>query len=83
MHAIKINMRAQGTLKQLGSSGLRAWICGRSLAGIAGSNLPWHGCLSVVSVVCCQVERSLRRADHSSKGVLPTVVGLSVILKPR
>ena len=31
----------------------------------------WHGCLSVVSVVCCQ--RSLRRADHSSRGVIPTV----------
>jgi len=31
---------------------------------------PGHGCLSVVSVVCCQ--RSLRRADHSSRGVLPT-----------
>jgi hypothetical protein len=28
--------------------------------------------LSVVSVVCCQ--RSLRRADHSSRGVLPTMV---------
>jgi hypothetical protein len=27
----------------------------------------------VVSVVCCQVE-SLRRADHQSRGVLPTVV---------
>jgi len=26
----------------------------------------------VVGVVCCQ--RSLRRADHSSRGVLPTVV---------
>ena len=33
-----------------------------------------HGYLSVVSVVCCQVERSLRRADHSSRGVLPTVL---------
>ena len=30
--------------------------------------------MSVVSVVCCQVERSLRRADHSSRGVLPTVM---------
>ena len=30
--------------------------------------------MSVMSVVCCQVERSLRRADHSSRGVLPTVV---------
>jgi hypothetical protein len=27
--------------------------------------------LSVVSVVCCQ--RSLRRIDHSSRGILPTV----------
>ena len=32
-----------------------------------------HGCLSVVSIVCCQVE-VLLRADHSSRGVLPTVV---------
>jgi hypothetical protein len=30
--------------------------------------------LSVVSVVCCQVERSLRRADRSSRGVLMTVL---------
>jgi hypothetical protein len=38
-------------------------------------------CLSVVSAVCCQ--RSLHRADHSSRGVLPNVVFLSVIVKPR
>ena len=36
-----------------------------------------NGCLSVVSVVCCR--RSLCRADHSSRGVLPSVVCLSVI----
>jgi len=36
--------------------------------------------LSVVSVVCCQAPR---RADHSSRGVLPSVVCLSVIAKPR
>ena len=37
----------------------KAWVCGRSLAGIVGSNPPGgHGCLSVVSVVCCQVEVS-------------------------
>ena len=34
--------------------------CGRSLAGIVGSNPPPRdmvvGCLSLVSVVCCQVE---------------------------
>jgi hypothetical protein len=35
-----------------------------------------HGCLSFVSVV-----RSLRRADHPSRGALPSVVCLSVILK--
>ena len=32
--------------------------------------------MSVVNVVCCQ--GSLRRADHSSRGVLPSVVCLSV-----
>ena len=47
--------------------------CGRSPADIVGSNpTGGHGYLSVVSVVCCQ--RSLRRADHSSRGVLPTVL---------
>jgi hypothetical protein len=33
-----------------------------------------HGWLSVVSVVCVLRYRSLRWADHSSRGVLPTVV---------
>ena len=37
----------------------KAWVCGRSLAGIAGSNpARGHVCLSVVSVVCCPVEVS-------------------------
>jgi hypothetical protein len=35
----------------------KAWVCGRSLAGIVGSN-PAGACLFVVSVVCCQVEVS-------------------------
>ena len=51
----------------------KAWICGRSLAGISRSNaaggmdvcLLWV--LSVVRLSC------LRRADYSSRGVLPTV----------
>jgi hypothetical protein len=35
----------------------KASVYGRSLTGIAGSNpTGGHGCLSVVSVVCCQVE---------------------------
>jgi hypothetical protein len=37
----------------------KAWVCGRSLTGILGSNpAGGHGCLSLVSVVCCQVEVS-------------------------
>ena len=37
----------------------KVWVCGRWLDGIAGSNPAWgHGCLSVVSIVCCQVEVS-------------------------
>ena len=39
-----------------------------------------HGCLSVVSVVWCPVEVS---ATGCSSGVLPTVVWLSVVVKPR
>ena len=35
----------------------KAWVCGRSPAETVGSNpIGGHGCLSVVSVVCCQVE---------------------------
>jgi hypothetical protein len=37
----------------------QAWVCSRSLAGVVGSNpAGGHGCLSPVSVVCCQVEVS-------------------------
>ena len=37
-----------------------------------------HGYLSVVSVVFCQVEVSVRRADHLCREVLPNVVCLCV-----
>jgi hypothetical protein len=37
----------------------KSWVCGRSLAGIAGSNpVGGHECLSLGCVVCCQVEVS-------------------------
>ena len=37
----------------------KTWVCSRSLAGTAGSNTAGGlGCLSVVSVVRCQVEVS-------------------------
>jgi hypothetical protein len=42
------------------------------LARVAGLNPP-RG-MSVAIVVCCQVEVSLRRADHSSRGILPTLL---------
>jgi hypothetical protein len=61
----------------------KAWVCGRCLVGIVDSN-PAGGmddCLLwVLSVVRY---RSLRRADRSSRGVLPSVVCLSVIVNPR
>ena len=37
--------------------------------------------VSLVDIVCVVGYRSLRRADHSSRGVLLSVVGLSVIVK--
>jgi hypothetical protein len=59
----------------------KAWVCDRSLAGIAGSSpLERRVCLSVVSVVCCQVEvsatgwslvqRSLTQCGVSKKCVI-------------
>ena len=56
----------------------RAWVYGRLLADIAGSN-PAGGIdvlrlVSVcVSIMCWQGECSLRGADHSSERVLPSV----------
>ena len=61
----------------------KAWVCGRSLAGIVGSNPAGDKDVCLVRVVCCQVEGSLRRADHSFIGILKTVVCLSVIVNPR
>jgi hypothetical protein len=59
----------------------KAWVCGLSLAGIVGSNPA--GVWMSLSCECCVFWRSLRRADHSSRGVLPSVVCLSVIVNPR
>jgi len=56
-----------------------AWVCGRSLAGIVGSNLAGEMDVCLFRVLC-QVEVS---ADHSSRGVLANVVRLSVIVNPR
>jgi len=58
-------------------------VCGRSFAGIAGSNPAGRTDACLLRVLCVVMYRSLRRADHSSGGVLPSVVCPSVISKPR
>jgi hypothetical protein len=52
----------------------KAWVCGRSIAGISGSNPSGD---MYVCLLCLVL--SLRRADHSCRGGLPTV---SVMSKP-
>ena len=56
---------------------------GRSLAWIAGSTPAGAMDVSVVSTVCVVRWRSLRQADHSSRGVLPSAVCQCAIAKPR
>ena len=49
------------TVETSGADSAHHAVCGRSLAGIVGSNPARsgrHGCLCLVSVVCCQVEVS-------------------------
>jgi hypothetical protein len=36
-----------------------------------------HGCLSILCIVCCVRQRTLRRVDHSLRGVLLSVICLS------
>ena len=60
----------------------KVWVCGRSLAGIAGSNAAGAVDDCLLWVLCVVRYRPLRRADPSSRGVLPSVVCLSVIVKP-
>jgi hypothetical protein len=62
----------------------KAWVFGRSLTGIVGSNpAGGHGCLSLVIVVCCQVEVSATGWFLVQRS--PTECGVSkiVIMKPR
>jgi hypothetical protein len=62
----------------------KAWVYGRSLAGTVGSNpAGGHGCLSLVSVVCCQIEVSVTGWSLVQRS--PTECGVSecVIVKPQ
>jgi hypothetical protein len=56
----------------------KAWVCVRSLAWIE-VRIPPRACLSLVNVVCCQVE--VAASDRLSGEVLPCVQCLSYILK--
>jgi len=58
------------------------WVSGRSFTGIESSNPAWRGILSVVRLVFVVKHVSLRRADHSSRELLPKVVFLYMISKP-
>ena len=61
----------------------KAWVCGRSLARIVSLNLAAGMDVSLLRVLCGVKYMFLRRADHSSRGVLPSVVCLIVIVNPR
>ena len=60
----------------------KAWVCGRSLAGVTGSNTTRDMDVCLFWILCVVRWRSLREADPSSRGVLQCVcvcVSLSVI----
>ena len=52
----------------------KAQVCGRSPAEIVGSNPTGGMDVCLLCVLCVVRQRSLRRAGHSSRGVLPTVM---------
>jgi len=59
------------------------WLCGRSLAGIAGSNSAGSMDVFLFQILCVVSKRSLSRADHSPRGILQSMVSLSVRVKPQ
>jgi hypothetical protein len=60
----------------------KAWVCGLSLAAIAGSNpAGGHGCLSVVNVVWCQVDFSASGLSLVQRSPTHCGVSLCVIVK--
>ena len=54
-----------------------AWVCSRSLEGIAGSSPAGGMDVYLLWALCAVRKRSLRLAYHSSTGVLPNVVCLT------
>ena len=73
MHALQLCFLKYGEPIQVAVRS-KTWVCGRSLAGIVGSN-PIGGVSVCLNVVCCQVEVSASGwlLVHSS----PTECGVS------
>jgi hypothetical protein len=61
----------------------RAWVYGCSHTEIVGSNPACDMNVCLLWVLSVVRDRSLRHADHSTRAVLPSVVCLSMIKKPR
>ena len=61
----------------------KTWIRGHWLVGFAGSNSAGGMNVSLLRLLYFFRKISLRRADHSSRGVLTSVLFLNVIVKPR
>jgi hypothetical protein len=61
----------------------RVWVCEYSLVEIVGLNSAERMDICLLWVLGVGRWRPLRRADHSSRGVLASVVCLSEIAKPR
>jgi len=55
----------------------KTWVCSRSLARIVGSNPSEGTDVCLLWVLCSSRWRSLRRADRSSRGVLPSMFSVS------
>ena len=58
-------------------------VCGRTLAGMVGSNPTGDMDVCLLWLLCVVMCKSLRRFDHSSRGVILNVVCLSAISKPQ
>jgi hypothetical protein len=54
----------------------KTWVCGRSVVEIVGSSRAGGVDVCLLCLLCVVGYGSLRRADHSFKGILPSVVCL-------
>jgi hypothetical protein len=53
------------------------------LLGLRGGIPPGYESLSPVSIMCCKGRGLCVRADHSCRGVSPSLVFLNAIVKPQ